>query len=163
MNRPIPAPARYCKAGEPIPDELSVFSDYGANRIRIANGVPKWGVELTPDTLPAEAGLDVNAIDFHKGCYIGQEVISRIKSVGRVNRKLVRLRASDDHRGAELAPGQILFDGDKEVGSLTSVAGVEALGFVKRDHNEPGTVLALADPEKKNLSTTLEIVESRQA
>lgn len=56
--------------------------------LRVENRVPAWGAELTPDTLPAEAGLDRTAVDFHKGCYLGQEVVSRIESVGRANRTL---------------------------------------------------------------------------
>ena len=59
-----------------------------AETLRIEAGVPRWGAELNEDTLPPEAGLDRAAIDYHKGCYIGQEVISRIKSVGHVNRSL---------------------------------------------------------------------------
>lgn len=157
--------------GAAVPDGLTILSDAESEARRIRNAVPKWGAELTPDTLPAEAGLDATAIDFHKGCYIGQEVISRIKSVGRVNRKLVRLRVSGGDPDERLIPGQRLFDDDREVGSLTSVAGSEALGFVKRDHDRPGTLLRIASPAvasdadndgKKILSTSLEIVESRQ-
>lgn len=59
--------------------------------LRISNGVPRWGAELTNQVLPPEAGLEASSISYTKGCYIGQEVISRIKSVGRVNRQLVRL------------------------------------------------------------------------
>jgi folate-binding protein YgfZ len=163
---------QWLPAGAPLPGGLTFLSADEAEALRIRNGVPKWGAELTPDTLPAEAGLDLTAIDFHKGCYIGQEVISRIKSVGRVNRKLVRLRVPDEIPAAEpIAPGMRLFDPDREseVGVLTSVAGSEALGFVKRDHDRPGTRLQLAPPadaengEKKFLSTSLEIVEDRQA
>ena len=146
-----------------MPEGLDVLSPEAAESLRIRNGVPKWGAELTPDTLPAEAGLDLAAIDFHKGCYIGQEVISRIQSVGRVNRKLVCLQALGGDLAVDLAPGQILFDGEAEVGSLTSTSGRDALGYVRRNHHSPGTRLSLADQEKKNLSTTLEIVESRQA
>lgn len=61
--------------------------------IRIEQGVPRWGRELDENTLPPEAGLDRSHIDFHKGCYIGQEVISRIRSVGHVNRELVGFTA----------------------------------------------------------------------
>jgi folate-binding protein YgfZ len=57
-------------------------------RLRIEQAVPRWGAELEAATLPAEAGLDTTAVDFHKGCYIGQEVVSRIKSVGHANRAL---------------------------------------------------------------------------
>jgi folate-binding protein YgfZ len=56
--------------------------------LRIERCVPKWGAELGPDILPAEAGLDATAVNFHKGCYIGQEVVSRIRSVGHANRAL---------------------------------------------------------------------------
>ena len=59
-----------------------------AETFRIEAGLPRWGAELDETTIPAEARLDEGAIDFHKGCYIGQEVISRIRSVGHVNRLL---------------------------------------------------------------------------
>lgn len=65
---------------EATPDEIE--------RLRIESCLPRWGAELGPDTLPAEAGLDATAVDFHKGCYIGQEVVSRIRSVGHANRAL---------------------------------------------------------------------------
>jgi len=58
---------------------------------RIAAGVPAWGAELVPGMLPPEAGLDRNAISYHKGCYIGQEVLSRMKTAGKLNRRLARL------------------------------------------------------------------------
>jgi len=147
-------------AGSPIPDVLTSMASDDIEALRIGNGFPKWGAELTPDTLPAEAGLDAFAIDFHKGCYIGQEVISRIKSVGRVNRTLVRMQINGEAPSA----GSPLFDGEKEVGTLTSVSGNRALGFAKRGHNHPGTILGLQETpetEKKNLSTTLEIVDSQ--
>ena len=155
----------------PLPGGLDLLSAEATEALRIRNRVPQWGAELTPDRLPAEAGLDATAIDFHKGCYIGQEVISRIKSVGRVNRKLVRLRAVGGVTpGEALGPGMRLLDGETDVGMLTSVAGDEALGFVKRDHDQVGSRLSLAttttvsaNDEKKILSTSLEIVESRQA
>ena len=169
-----PHPSRACKrfgqpgtdlwlpAGEPLPDGLEFLTAAATESLRIRNGVPRWGAELSSDTLPAEARLDETAVDFHKGCYIGQEVISRIKSVGRVNRKLVRLRTTAGPPPAGLEPGQRLFDGEIEVGTLTSASGSDALAFVKRDHQLAGTLLSLAAPAgtgKKNLSTTLEIVE----
>lgn len=56
--------------------------------LRIERGVPRWGRELDEDVLPHEAGLEHAAVDFHKGCYVGQETVSRLQSVGRVNRRL---------------------------------------------------------------------------
>ncbi len=57
--------------------------------LRLERGVPVWGRELDENTLPQEAGLEATCVDFHKGCYVGQEVVSRLRSVGRVNRTLV--------------------------------------------------------------------------
>ena len=68
-----------------------ILSPEDQSTLEVIQGVPAWGHELTPDLLPPEAGLDLTAIDYHKGCYIGQEVISRIRSVGRVNRHLTAL------------------------------------------------------------------------
>jgi len=73
--------------------EFPILSEALLEIIRLEHGVPRWGFELGEDTLPPEAGLDRTHIDYHKGCYIGQEVISRLKSVGHVNRKLTGFRA----------------------------------------------------------------------
>ncbi|MGA3172630.1 MAG: hypothetical protein ABSE62_16640 [Chthoniobacteraceae bacterium] len=107
-----------------------------AESMRIEAGVPRWGAELTEETLPPEAGLEETAIDYHKGCYIGQEVISRIKSVGRVNRRLAGFAAS-----GPLAPGMTLHAPEepaKNAGEITSAGwsfGLECwagLGYVRR-------------------------------
>ncbi len=60
--------------------------------LRISNGIPGWGNELVEGMLPPEAGLDLTDISYNKGCYIGQEVISRIKSAGKVNKRLDTFR-----------------------------------------------------------------------
>ncbi len=75
--------------------ELPALDRMGAEaieRFRVEQGVPAWGAELTTETLPAEALLDRRSVDFHKGCYVGQEVISRVESVGRVIRQLAALQ-----------------------------------------------------------------------
>ncbi|MHA3771599.1 CAF17-like 4Fe-4S cluster assembly/insertion protein YgfZ [Verrucomicrobiota bacterium sgz303538] len=106
--------------------------------LRIERGIPRWGRELTEDTLPPEAGLDRTHIDYHKGCYIGQEVISRIRSVGHVNRQLTGFEATDNQ---PLAPGMRLFssaDPERQLGVVTSAAWsfamekAVALGYLKR-------------------------------
>ncbi len=112
--------------------------------LRIEAGIPRWGFELNEDTLPPEAGLDRTAIDYHKGCYIGQEVISRLKSVGHVNRTLrgfiLDLPSEGDH--AAFA-GADLLDNGKPAGRLTSTAysfGLDtpvALGYLKRGIDGP--------------------------
>lgn len=106
---------------------------------RIERGLPAWETELE-GILPPEARLEATAIDYYKGCYTGQEVISRLRSVGQVNRRLERLVAADS---ARIEPGWLLFtlEGDSArtaAGKITSSAwhpGLEkwiALGFVKR-------------------------------
>ncbi|MDB6135686.1 MAG: putative aminomethyltransferase [Verrucomicrobiales bacterium] len=132
-----------------------------ARTLEVIHGVPAWGHELSPDILPPEAGLDRTAIDFHKGCYIGQEVISRIRSVGRVNR---HLEAITQVSGAEpVQAGWNLFQptepGNEETagrpsaaaGTVTSAAdhpvtgARHLLGFVRRTAAASGTRL-LAGP-----------------
>ena len=117
--------------------------------LRIARGLPLWGVDIGPDTLPPEAGFESDAISSTKGCYIGQEVISRLRSVGHVNRHLCIL-------GSRLPPSTCpdfslpalcsSTDG-KTVGSLTSLASAEgsvlALAMIQRSQADPGnSVLA---------------------
>lgn len=127
-----------------------------AEHTRIAAGVPRWGVELGEDTMPAEAGLESRAVSYSKGCYIGQEVVSRVKSVGHVNWQLRGFHTAADVR---LEPGMILravaADDGRHVGSITSVsplvgktAGPDAhppeclaLGYVRRGFEAAGTRL----------------------
>ncbi|HMJ06301.1 MAG TPA: glycine cleavage T C-terminal barrel domain-containing protein [Chthoniobacterales bacterium] len=118
-----------------------------AETFRIERGLPRWGHELTDAIIPNEANLEARAIDYAKGCYIGQEVISRIKMSGQTNKRLCGLIASD---GSTLSPGMRLIapgEAGKEVGWLTSVARSArlgrqiALGFVKRGFQDPGSRL----------------------
>lgn len=131
--------------------------------LRIAHGIAMWGPELGTTVLPQEANLQDRAIDFHKGCYIGQEVISRIKSSGKVNRYLVALVA--DEAGSKIECGWDLQADEKSVGKVTSTVyspkldRMIALGFVKREHEKPGTKLEVKS-EENNLSSWLEIRET---
>ncbi len=67
-------------------------------QLRISNKIPRWGNELDGNTLPPEAGLESRAISYTKGCYTGQEVISRMKSAGKTNRHLVGIRSKVEMR-----------------------------------------------------------------
>ncbi len=124
-----------------FPAELEEISDDELEAFRISKGVPLWGSELTEGMLPPEAGLESTDISYFKGCYIGQEVISRIKSAGKVNRSLVRLEIGEN---VPVESGDVLLSGDSEAGVLTSVSplageGVrEALGYVKRSADRSG-------------------------
>jgi folate-binding protein YgfZ len=129
----------------------SLLDGDALRRRRILAGVPAWGAELDENTMPAEAGLEERAVSYTKGCYIGQEVVSRVRSLGHVNRQLRGLRSQTGHR---LSPGLRLYpltgnaDG-RDVGRITSVArSVEdegasiALAFLRRGWETAGTVLA---------------------
>ncbi|MGH7936003.1 MAG: YgfZ/GcvT domain-containing protein [Chthoniobacterales bacterium] len=117
-----------------------------ADRFRIEQGVPRWGRELTGEIIPVEAHLETDAIDYAKGCYIGQEVISRMKMSGQTNKRLCGLISLDN---VALTPGTRILapGGEKDVGWITSATrsdrlGKEiALGYVKRGFNEPGSQL----------------------
>ena len=130
---------------------VAIVDDDLQEILRIEAGVPRWGFELTENTLPPEAGLDRTHVDYHKGCYLGQEVISRLKSVGHVNRELSGFISS----AGPLTPGARLFaPGDEEhpIGMLTSVAfsfALEkpiALGYLKRGAGFPELIARSADP-----------------
>ena len=134
-----------------LTSSVAALDDELQEIIRIEAGVPRWGVELTENTLPPEAGLDRTHIDYHKGCYIGQEVISRLKSVGHVNRELTGFIAIT---GALTAGARLFAPGDDEhpIGALTSVAfsfALEkpiALGYLKRGAGFPELIARSADP-----------------
>lgn len=117
-------------------------------RVRIEAGVPRFGADMDATTLPPEAGLDQRAISYRKGCYIGQEVIARIRTYGHVARALRGLRLSGDAALPE--KGDRLFHGDQEVGTITSatvsptLGSTLALGYVRREHNAIGTALEVA-------------------
>ena len=124
------------------------FVDSGAADVmRIEQGLPRWSRELTDEIIPIEANLEERTIDYQKGCYIGQEVISRIKMSGQTNKRLCGLVSLNN---AALKPAMKLVApsvSGKEVGWITSATrsrqlGKEiALGYVKRGFNSPGTNL----------------------
>jgi tRNA-modifying protein YgfZ len=95
--------------------------------VRIPNGVPRWGRDMTTRTLPQEAGIDRLAVHYDKGCYLGQEAMAKIHFRGRVNRRLRRLSSpSSLERGAE-----VLLD-RKRVGTVTSATDGSALAMLSR-------------------------------
>src|SRR5438874_7408072 len=103
----------------------SVFTpcdSHVAEVMRIEQGIPRWGHELTNEIIPIEANLEQRTIDYQKGCYIGQEVISRMKMSGQTNKQLCGLVSLND---SPLESGTKLFPidaGKKEIGWITSVA-----------------------------------------
>ena len=132
---------------------LALLDPLVIEALRIERCLPAWGFELGEETLPPEAGLDRTHIDYDRGCYPGQEVISRLKSVGRVNRLLRLLTAHGDPGPSTLEPGMTLVTGEcKEVGSITSVSprfdtgSATALGYLGRGVLEATEPLFALDP-----------------
>jgi folate-binding protein YgfZ len=113
--------------------------------LRVEKLVPLFGVDMTEVTIPLEANLD-HAINYKKGCYIGQEVIARATYRGQMNKKLVQLLVGEatPERKTELKQGE------RKVGWVTSVVkSVKhgqhlALGYVHRDFLTPGTKFEMA-------------------
>jgi folate-binding protein YgfZ len=111
---------------------------------RVEVAVPRIGLDMDGSTLALEVPVD-EAISMTKGCYLGQEVVARGTARGHVNRRLVPLRLD----GPLPPPGAPLVRDGAQVGRLTSVAmafgagGPAALGFVRREHWEPGTELGV--------------------
>ena len=109
---------------------------------RIEARYPVFGMDMTEDTIPLEAGIESRAISFTKGCYVGQEVIIRVlhRGHGRVARRLVQLQVE----GRAPARGAKVVAAEREIGWLTSAAdrpegGAIALGYVHRDFATPAT------------------------
>jgi folate-binding protein YgfZ len=142
-----------------LPGPFPVLSPALLELLRIEHGVPRWGHELDENTFPSEAGLDRTHVDFHKGCYIGQEVISRLHSVGHANRELRGFTAD-----APLTAGARLFaaeDPARELGRLTSAAHSFsldrsiALGYLRRGAPEIGLLAASAEATDATVPVSL--------
>src|SRR5713101_2607682 len=136
-----------------------------ADTMRIEEGIPRWGRELTEEIIPIEANLEARAIDYEKGCYIGQEVISRIKMSGQTNKRLcglVSLRDAPLLTGMKLAATG---EKSKDAGWITSATRSERLGkeialaYVKRGFNSIGTRLDAIKPENPSIIAGVEIVD----
>ena len=115
---------------------------------RITAGIPRFGQDMDETNLPLECGIESRAISYTKGCYVGQEVINRIHSIGHVNRELRGLRLAQDLETLP-ARGDKLFHNGKEVGHITSAirspmlqANI-ALGYVRREAGNIGSTLIL--------------------
>ncbi|HSI65289.1 MAG TPA: hypothetical protein VLE43_19335 [Candidatus Saccharimonadia bacterium] len=112
-----------------LPGEIQILTAEEWETLRILRGIPRWPREIHGETFPQEAGLEGRAMSFTKGCYIGQEILSRIKLTGKMPRRMVRIEVKEmaadvPALDAEGAPW-ILLDGTQEppkaVGQVTSV------------------------------------------
>ena len=131
-----------------VGDRGARLSDEAWEALRVAWGVPRFGVDLDEQTLPQEAALEKLAVSFNKGCYLGQETVFMLEKRGHARRRLSRIAvegADPVAKGAEIASPS-----DGAVGAITSVAdapegeGKIALGYVKYKLASPGTALVVA-------------------
>jgi folate-binding protein YgfZ len=117
---------------------------------RVEAGLPRFGADMDETNLAPEA-LGARAISYSKGCYIGQEIIARLRTYGQVARALRGLRLEGEVKELP-ARGAKLFSGEKEAGCLTSAVrsprlhSVIALGYVRREANRTGAVLLVQTP-----------------
>ena len=131
---------------------FSMVGEEANDIYRIEQGMPIAPNEINDDYNPLEAGL-IGLIDFKKGCYIGQEVISRLDTYNKVQRKLVGVIFSDR---LEINNGQfVLEENGIEVGKVTSykvspkLKSSIGLAYIRNTHLTPGTQLSLKLPDNK--------------
>jgi folate-binding protein YgfZ len=123
------------KGGEPI-------GMMALDSLRLEAGVPWFPVDYNDTVIPHEAAVETTHIALNKGCYTGQEIVERVRSQGRVNRKRVRLKFSST---IPPLPGTKLRAGGVEVGAITSAAYSPAaraaigMGYVRREQHAPGS------------------------
>jgi len=120
---------------------------------RIVSGIPLYGVDIRERDLPQETE-QARALNFNKGCYVGQEIVERIRSRGAVHRKFTGFLMK---RAAQIAAGAKIVAGEKEAGEVTSVARLSsmhteigsdakmlALGYIRREAGTPGREVSIA-------------------
>jgi len=134
---------------------------FAVETMRVENGYPRWFADMDGTVLPMEAGLDPIAISYSKGCYLGQEVIQRVKTYSEAPRSLVQImfdpRPPTKEGGQVPAPNPgtpVLVD-NQNVGRVTSLAwsrksqGLIALAMIRKEHKAAGTKVTLDAGEVK--------------
>src|ERR1700733_13061811 len=129
---------------------------------RIASGVPLYGVDIRERDLPQETE-QMRALNFNKGCYVGQEIVERIRSRGNVHRKFTGFSIEGP---AAIAAGDKISSGDKGGGEITSVAVLRgraaertlALGYIRREVGTPGREVMIGEVKATVAQLPLESV-----
>ena len=118
--------------------------------LRVEAGIPRYGLDMNQKSLLPETTLERSTVSYEKGCYLGQEVVARLKAYGTVKRALMGLvfEAYDAH-DLTWAPGDSVQVDDKVIGELASILYSPtlekhiALAYLDRDHRTPDTVLSI--------------------
>jgi folate-binding protein YgfZ len=132
------------------PEGLAPVGVTALDVLRIEAGVPWYGHDVDDTVLLPEIPLEPY-VSYTKGCYVGQEIVARIKYRGHANRSLTGLALEGDHVPRH---GALVEKDGHPVGRVTSAVrslGLDrpiALAFVRREHLEPGTVLAVRDDQR---------------
>lgn len=129
------------------------------NTLRIEAGIPVYGVDMDENNIPIEAGL-WDALNFEKGCYVGQEVVARIKWRGHVNWHLLGFESE-----GEAAPtiGAEIFSQGRKIGRITSstispaLNKPIALGYIRREYKHPGTSVVINDNDHEQKAQVREL------
>lgn len=139
----------YLCLGTSIPLELepllTASSTEALHAVRIENETPWMGIDIDQSNLPQELLRDEQAINFNKGCYLGQETVARIDAIGRVNRVIAKVQSPQS-----VSPGDELTLNDKSVGKILSASWSPdqncflALAMIRRPHEKPDTELSSA-------------------
>jgi len=132
MAEPDPrSPLLGARAYHP-PESAEAMDEAEAAQLAIAAGVPEWGRDFTAAAVfPTDVNMDVmDGIDYKKGCFVGQEVASRMKRRGNIRKRTLRL----DFETAAPEPGTTVMAGETKLGEITSVSGHHALARLRTDH-----------------------------
>src|SRR5918997_1094155 len=132
-------------ARELLVEHGAVPADRAAHETaRIEAGVPRFGADITPDNFPGESAALDRAVSFRKGCYPGQETVARMRYRGHPNKTLYRLSFA----GEAPALNTPIFQGEKQVGTVTSVSPIPvegeilALGYLSRSADLEASIAA---------------------
>ncbi len=128
-------PARLVLGVDP-PEGVGLMSDAEFESLRISQGFPWFGADMNAESLPLEARQDA-AISMTKGCYMGQETVSRIVFRGHVNKILMGVSFAS----AAPAAGSVVLRDGKETGKITSASGSVALALVRHEDAQPGVAV----------------------
>jgi tRNA-modifying protein YgfZ len=148
------------KVADLIGADLVDNAAYDAHRIAL--GVPRGGLDfMYGDAFPHETNMDrLHGVDFEKGCYVGQEVVSRMQHRGTVRTRMVRI-ALDDFSPE---PGTAVLAGDKAIGTMGSAAGHHGLALIRIDRaadalragsplTSGGLAIRLVDPDEASTTS----------
>jgi aminomethyltransferase len=133
---------------------------------RIVAGIPLYGVDIRERDLPQETE-QMRALNFNKGCYVGQEIVERIRSRGKVHRKFTAFLVEG---AAAIAAGAKIISDEKEVGEITSVTSLHtpsertvALGYIRREVGVPGREVTIGAARATVTQLPLEDIVSGKA